>query len=205
LEQEEDLRLRAYWGSCVVLITPWSALRTSNPAVPIYGHQVDHALTYAVAAAEAMVGHPDPAQRWANDSVLYHERRIVALVRSTLTGAVTRRYHPDALTPTEAASEELPQSLHDQIGLVDGRYGPAFYINTTALANRDLTTVLDQMIDNACRPIPSRSPQYRRTSDLAFSFRGQVLVIIRRTTSGSIVERFDWSGDHDVTKACSSR
>jgi hypothetical protein len=190
-EEKRELERRDCWQGRIYVLDQDCASLVDAPTVPIIGQQVDLALEYATAAAVAMMRHPDPAVCWTHDTVLILDGRIIGLVRVGVGPPEIVQIGIDAVTSNQGVRPGHRVYHQPRITFVDGSLRSRDCGEGVPLAGRDLITVVEAEIEAVCQSMQCPDPEGRQALDVALSYQGRVLAVIKVGPEGPVVHRFD--------------
>jgi hypothetical protein len=196
-EVRRDVERLAYWESSIFEVDESSASLIDEVAVPVLGQQVDRALNYMIEVARAMMQHPDPTLCWADESVLTYRGGILALIRKGTDRPDVIRFSLDNLSSGESVR---PGARTPRIFFVDGSFASVSYGVGIPLAGRDLTSAMEASIESVCIRMEHPKPEYRQTEDVALTYRGRALAIVRVSPAGPVVHRFGPAATDSITR-----
>jgi hypothetical protein len=189
--ERRELDRLAYWKTTIFSLEEERADLIEGVAIPVLGQHLGPALDYAITAAIDMIRHPDPDLRRDADIALFYRRRILALVRVGQGDPVITRFDTDGLQAPESPKPARRGSRPCGITFMDGSVESTSYGVDTPLTGRDLGKVLEALIDSVCQGMQSSDPAERQGGDVALAFRGRILAVIRVSSNGPLVDRFD--------------
>jgi hypothetical protein len=182
---------QVYWETSLHLVEESSASVISGLELPVVGGMVAHALDHAIGTTIAMMQHPDEDLRWTADVAHVLRGRILSVVRLTPGGVDAISFDTGPLVLAERVVPGRRASRSSSIVFIDGSLESPCYGLGIPLSGRDLAVVLDDVVRSTCDAMKHPDPAIDRLDDVAFSFRGRFVAVIRYTPERPIVTRFD--------------
>jgi hypothetical protein len=165
-----------------------------HPLIPpeLFDGRPEVALDRSIEAVLKMMEHPDPHNRRHHDTAFGIGGRILAVARHTCDGPVATRFASiDLVLPGWATGREPGEWYETSLAWLDGPTAQAGFALGTLLKGRDLSVALEDAIWSATNGSPIRNSRYPERFDIALSYRGRFLVLVRFTPAGADIVRFE--------------
>jgi hypothetical protein len=189
--ERRELDRRTYWKTSIFSLEEERADLIDGLTIPVLGRRLGPALDYAITSAVDMIRHPDPDLRRDADIALFYRRRILALVRAGRGDPIITRFDTEMVPEPESPKPARRGSRPCGITFMDGSVESTSYGVDTPLAGRDPDKALETLIDSVCQGMQSPDPAERQGDDVALAFQGRILAVIRDSSNGPLVDRFD--------------
>lgn len=184
-------RRQDYWSTSLFPVDWSDASIIAGLEFPIVGGLIRDAVDHAIATAVAMMQHPDTDLRWPADVAIVLRRKIAAIVRMTDAGTQVLRYDDDLPPlPPEKVLPGRRASRSQSLLFIDGSIESTCCGLGTPLAGRDLSDALEDFLRTIVEAIERGLPASGEPEDVAISYRGRFLAVVRHTPSGPDVIRF---------------
>jgi hypothetical protein len=199
MAERHERKFRDWWASSLVEVEWSGASIITGVEIPIVGGLVGRALDYAIDLTVAMMDYPDAGLRWTGDTAAFLGAKVVAVVRRTPRDIEVVRFDPIPPRPAQhfVAGERAPPRC--RIVRIDGSPRSTSSCQGIPLDGRELADTVDDAIRSLTEATPHHDPTDPSLDDVVLSYRAVFQGVVRYTTNGPAITRFDPPGPSSGT------